>query len=91
MYDQGLDLQSAIDYSGQMCKSAIQRFEDSRAILPSFGEELDRQVALYIQGLQDWIVSTLHWSYVGTTRYFGKDGATVKQNRIVKLLPKRPL
>lgn len=35
MREQGLDLQDAVDYSGQLCKSAIQRFEDNRAILPS--------------------------------------------------------
>lgn len=37
MREQGLDLQGAVDYSGQLCKSAIQRFEDNRATLPSWG------------------------------------------------------
>ncbi|OJA10867.1 hypothetical protein AZE42_12242 [Rhizopogon vesiculosus] len=90
MDEQGLDLQSAVDYIGQLCKDTIQRFEDNRAILPSWGEEIDRQVAIYIDGLQNWIIANLHWSFE-TTRYFGKDGHVVKRNRIVKLLPKRPL
>ncbi|KAG0707378.1 isoprenoid synthase domain-containing protein [Suillus ampliporus] len=71
-------------------KGAIQRFEDSRAILPSWGEELDKQVAIYVEGLQNWIVSALHWPF-GSTRYFGKDRCAVKRDRIIKLLPKRPL
>lgn len=90
MREQGLDLQDAVDYSGQLCKSAIQRFEDNRAILPSWGEEVDRQVAIYIQGMQDLIVGTLHWSF-DSARYFGKDGETVKRERFIKLLPKIPL
>ncbi|KAG2753035.1 terpenoid synthase [Suillus brevipes Sb2] len=86
MHEQGLDLQRAIGYAGQMCKSAIQRFEDNRAILPSWGEEVDRQVAIYVQGLQDWIVANLHWSFE-STRYFGNDGQAVKRDGIIKLLP----
>ncbi|KAG2128275.1 isoprenoid synthase domain-containing protein [Suillus clintonianus] len=85
-----LDLQDAVDYSGKMCKSAMQRFEDNCAILPSWGEEVDRQVDIYVQGLQDWIIANYHWSFE-STRYFGKDGEAVKRDRIIKLLPKRPL
>ncbi|KAG1847856.1 isoprenoid synthase domain-containing protein [Suillus subalutaceus] len=90
MRERGLDLQGAVDYSGQMCKIAMQHFEDNRATLPSWGTEVDRQVAIYVQGLQDWIVANLHWSFE-STRYFGKDGQAVKQDGIVRLLPKRPL
>ncbi|KAG1868626.1 isoprenoid synthase domain-containing protein [Suillus subluteus] len=35
--EQSRDLQGAMDYAGQMCKDAIQRFETNRAILPSVG------------------------------------------------------
>ncbi|KAG2113473.1 isoprenoid synthase domain-containing protein [Suillus discolor] len=90
MHERGLDLQGAADYSGKLCKSVIQRFEDSHATLPSWGEEVDKQVAIYIQGLQDLMVGSLHW-YFDSARYFGKDGQTVKQDRFIKLLPQRPL
>jgi hypothetical protein len=90
MREQGLDLQGAVDHLGRLCKSTVQRFEDNRAILPSWGEELDRQVSVYVEGLQNWIIGSLHWSF-DSTRYFGKDGDTVKQDRIIKLLPKIPL
>ncbi|KAF9237775.1 isoprenoid synthase domain-containing protein [Melanogaster broomeanus] len=90
MHEKGLDLQSAVDYVGELCKASIQRFEEGRAMLPSWGEEVDQQVAIYVEGLQDWIVGTLHWSF-DTERYFGKEGPLVKQTRIVKLLPKRPM
>ncbi|OAX38874.1 terpenoid synthase [Rhizopogon vinicolor AM-OR11-026] len=90
MHEQGLDLQGAMEYAGQLCKDAIQRFEANRADLPSLGKEIDEQVAIYVEGLQDWIVSSLHWSF-DTNRYFGNDGHIVKQDRIVKVLPKMPL
>ncbi|KAF8442269.1 isoprenoid synthase domain-containing protein [Boletus edulis BED1] len=90
MREQGLDLQGAVDYVGALCKGTIQRFEDNRAILPLWGEELDKQVAIYVQGLQNWIVGSLHWSF-DSERYFGKEGLQVKEDRIIKLLPKRPL
>ncbi|KAG2030559.1 isoprenoid synthase domain-containing protein [Suillus americanus] len=90
MIDQGLSLQDAVDYSARLCNISLQRFEENRAIIPSWGEEVDKQVALYIQGLQNWIAGPLQWTFV-TNRYFGKDANIVKQDRTVKLIPKRPL
>ncbi|OJA14363.1 hypothetical protein AZE42_04965 [Rhizopogon vesiculosus] len=89
MHEHGLDLQGAMEYCGGLCKDTIQRFEDNRAIVPSWGKEIDEQVVIYVGGLQDWIVGSLHWSF-DSTRYFGKDGHIVKQDRIIKLLLKRP-
>ncbi|KAG0694618.1 isoprenoid synthase domain-containing protein [Suillus ampliporus] len=83
MSKQGLDLKGAVDYCGQLCKSVIQRFEENRAILPSWGEEVDKQVAIYVQGLQDWISGSLHWSF--------ESMHTVRRDRIAKLHPKKPL
>ncbi|KAG1729370.1 isoprenoid synthase domain-containing protein [Suillus lakei] len=90
MVEQGLDLQGAVDHCSQLCKKALRRFEESRAVIPSWGEEVDRQVAIYVQGLQDWIAGSLYWTFE-STRYFGKDAHIVKQDRVVKLLPKKPL
>ncbi|KAG1897167.1 isoprenoid synthase domain-containing protein [Suillus fuscotomentosus] len=90
MVKQGLDLQGAVDYCAQLCNISLQRFEENRAVLPSWGEEFDKDVAKYVEGLQNWIVGPLQWSFE-SARYFGKDAHIVKQNRVVKLLPKRPL
>ncbi|KAJ8480777.1 hypothetical protein ONZ51_g6432 [Trametes cubensis] len=85
---QGLDLQSAVDFVGGLCKQTIDAFVENQRNLPSFGPELDRDVALYVQGMQDWIVGSLHWSFM-TERYFGTSGAEIKKNRIVRLLPRK--
>ena len=55
MNEQGLDLQSAVDFVGQLCKQSIDRFIYDRSRLPSWGEKIDRDVAIYVNGLADWI------------------------------------
>ncbi|KAG5727529.1 Germacradienol/germacrene D synthase [Termitomyces sp. T112] len=88
MNEEGLDLQSAIDFVGNMCRQSIDRFVEDRANLPSWGPEIDKDVAVYVNGLADWIVGSLHWSFE-SERYFGKTGREVKANRVVNLLPRR--
>lgn len=81
-------LQSAVDYVGQLCTDTINNFELHKGLVPSWGVETDKIVVAYIQGLQDWIVGSLHWSFQ-TQRYFGLHGMVVKKNRQVRLLPLR--
>ncbi|KAF5358214.1 hypothetical protein D9756_001275 [Leucocoprinus leucothites] len=81
-------LQGAIDYVGDRCAETIDNFERHKSLLPSWGPEIDSMVASYVQGLQDWIVGSLHWSFQ-THRYFGTRGMIVKKNRHVRLLPLR--
>ncbi|KIM48679.1 hypothetical protein M413DRAFT_83524 [Hebeloma cylindrosporum] len=81
-----LSLQGAVDYVGELCKQTIDTFSTNKAELPSWGPEIDEMVARYVQGLQDWIVGSLHWSFQ-TQRYFGTEGLEVKKHRLVKLLP----
>jgi hypothetical protein len=45
----------------------------SENVLPSWGPEIDEQVKIYVDGLADWIVGSLHWSF-DSERYFGKLG-----------------
>ena len=71
-----------------MCKQSIDRFNEDRARLPSWGPEIDRDVSIYVAGLANWIVGSLHWSFE-TERYFGKSGHQVKATRTVEILPLR--
>ncbi|CCM03258.1 uncharacterized protein FIBRA_05385 [Fibroporia radiculosa] len=85
---QGLDLQGAVDFVGDLCKSSIDRFHLLRENLPSWGPEIDREVEIYVDGLADWITGSLKWSFE-SERYFGKTGLEVKRTRVVNLLPRR--
>lgn len=86
--EQGLDLQSAVDFVGDLCKQSIDRFNDDRNNLPSWGAKIDKDVNIYVNGLANWIVGSLHWSFE-SERYFGKGGKDVKASRVVTLLPRR--
>jgi hypothetical protein len=88
IYHHGMSLQEAVDYVGGLCKKSIDRFIEDRARLPSWGLEIDAQVQVYVQGLADWIVGSLHWSF-DSERYFGKKGLRIKESRIVELAPLR--
>ncbi|THH16145.1 hypothetical protein EW146_g4434 [Bondarzewia mesenterica] len=86
MEHDGLALQDAVDRVGALCKQTIDAFVENQARVPSWSPEVDRDVQLYVRGLQEWIVGSLHWSFM-TRRYFGNDGEMVKKTRFVKLLP----
>lgn len=84
---QGLSLQEAVDFVGELCKESIDRFETDRHKVPSWGPDVDRDVEIYLHGLQNWIVGSLHWSFE-STRYFGHEGAAIKKHRKIELLPR---
>ncbi|KAI0775257.1 terpenoid synthase [Trametes elegans] len=88
MHQHNIALQEAVDLVGALCKLSIDRFEEDRQRLPSWGPDIDQDVAVYVQGLQNWIVGSLHWSF-DSMRYFGREGAAIKRQRVVKLLPKQ--
>jgi len=88
MRHHGMTLQEAVDFVGDLCKKSIDRFTGDRARLPSWGPEIDAQVQTYVQGLADWIVGSLHWSF-DSERYFGRKGGQIKNGRIVELTPVR--
>ena len=88
MRHHGMTLQEAVDFVGDLCKKSIDRFTEDRARLPSWGPEIDAQVQVYVQGLADWIVGSLHWSF-DSERYFGRKGGQIKTARVVELAPVR--
>jgi hypothetical protein len=90
MHTKGLPLQDAVDYVGDMCDKSIRQFIKARRRMPSYdnGGHIDRQVAHYIRGLEDWMIGSLHWSFE-SSRYFGKDGRGVKKTRTVRLNQER--
>ena len=87
MHEQGLGPQDAVNVVGDYCKRAIDQFVHDRDNLPSWGPAIDADVRVYVDGLANWIVGSLHWSFE-TDRYFGKAGKQVKATRLVTLRPK---
>jgi len=79
-----LDLQGAVDYVEDLCQASMARFENDRRLVPSFDPQIDKLVEIYVEGLQHFIVSSLHWSFE-SERYFGRMGAEVKLHRVIPL------
>ena len=51
----GHNLQGAIDYVGDLCAQTINTFIQNRELVPKWGGKVDRDVELYVNGLQEWI------------------------------------
>lgn len=83
---EGLGMQSAVDYVGALCVESMERFQSLRAVLPSWDPVIDKQVQIYVDGLGDWMIGNLVWSFE-TERYFGKSGRTVLEGLSVDVLP----
>jgi hypothetical protein len=85
MQDRHLDVQGAFDHAGNMCIGAIKSYYEYKTKLPSYGPEIDGQVAAYTRGLESWISGNLEWSFL-TERYFGNRGQEIKKDLRVNLL-----
>ncbi|KDQ58520.1 hypothetical protein JAAARDRAFT_129042 [Jaapia argillacea MUCL 33604] len=88
MREKGLSLQGAVDFVASMTMQSIDRFYENCTALPSWGPEIDDQVRVYVDGLANWIIGSLHWSFE-SERYFLKEGRNIKSSRVVTLLPRQ--
>ncbi|KIO32334.1 hypothetical protein M407DRAFT_214286 [Tulasnella calospora MUT 4182] len=86
MNELGLDVQGAVDHVGDMIRQRIDQYVMEKYCVPSWGEEVDAQVAKYVEGLESWVIGVLHWSF-DSERYFGAKHEQIKKDRIVTLLP----
>ena len=93
-----MSLQQAADYAGEMIRTRIGIIQDCRVQLPSFNEllksghhdssesnyDIDKDVKVYIQSLEYWIIGHIYWSFA-TKRYFGSKHREVERSLVVKL------
>jgi alpha-muurolene/germacrene-A/gamma-muurolene synthase len=86
MNQRDLTINEAIDYVAELSEKLMNQFVETREKVPSWGEEIDKEMSIYLDGLQHWMIGILNWSFL-TERYFGKAVADVKESRIVRLAP----
>lgn len=86
MKEQNLDLQGAIDWLECYAARVHESFLANITNLPSWGEDVDRRVRIYIDGLGQWVRGNDDWSFE-SGRYFGDKGPLVRSTRIMRLLP----
>lgn len=82
---QGKTQTEAYDCVDQLMKDRYHTWYLALAGLPMWGEDIDKQVQVYIQGCQNMVVANLNWSF-RTERYFGKDHWSVRRTRMVPLV-----
>ncbi|KIK69148.1 hypothetical protein GYMLUDRAFT_152409 [Collybiopsis luxurians FD-317 M1] len=81
-----MDLAGAVDRVNELTHRTIDQFMELKASLPSWGEQIDKDIAVYIKGMESWMVGLIFWS-LQTERYFGKSTQAVRETRLVALLP----
>ncbi|KZS92156.1 terpenoid synthase [Sistotremastrum niveocremeum HHB9708] len=68
----GFPIQEAIDWIAGRREGVARKFFEIRDEVPSWGADLDKQVAGYIDGLGYWIRGNFEWC-LETDRYFSKE------------------
>ncbi|RDX52874.1 terpenoid synthase [Lentinus brumalis] len=81
------DLCGAMEWIGDHHKTLVDRFLAQYNKLPTWGSDLDAEVARYVHGLGNWVRANDAWSFE-SQRYFGLDGLDIAEGRWVALLPK---
>lgn len=87
MKEKNLSLQRAVDFVGEMVFDCMRQFEVDKSNLPSWGPEIDLQVAEYVRGMESWVVGSFEWSFA-SERYFGREHLTIKRTREVTVWPR---
>lgn len=86
MYRKRLGLQEAVHWIGSWHDQVVRDFMEARANLPSWGPEIDTQVARYVEALEYTVRGVDAWSFE-TQRYFGTRGPEVQRTLELYMLP----
>lgn len=90
MHNYGTNLSGAMEWISDLHDEIVEHFLLlSHQVIrhegfPSFGPEIDDQLARYIDGLGQWIRGHDEWNFA-SGRYFGSKGLEIQQSRLVSL------
>ncbi|KAF3763838.1 terpenoid synthase [Cryphonectria parasitica EP155] len=87
MAEQGMDVQSAVNWAGRLHSTMTDRFNELFSQLSRCGGLFDEEVKSYMKGVGQWVGGNVQWSFEGE-RYFGKRGLEVMKTRSLCLTPK---
>lgn len=79
-HERKLSLQDAVNETARMHDEEVKLFTVLEKLLPSFGEETDRELLRFIAVLRSWITANYDWSFHDTGRYkMPTEEVTVKE------------
>jgi hypothetical protein len=84
--NKNITVQASLEYVMGMIESAIARFFEECANVPSFGPEIDPKVQAYIKGVELYLSGSVFW-HLDCERYFGPRVQHVKDTLMVELRP----
>lgn len=87
MHEFDMPLLEAMEWIEKRADEVKTKFLDRVKHIPSWGEQVDAQVAEYIDQMGNFIYANNFWSFE-SARYFGSVGLEVQKTRYVPLLPK---
>ena len=79
-----MSLQEAMDYVGELHRSALRDYIENKKLIPSFGAEVDRDIRAYVRNMDDWVIGNLEWHF-RSKRYLGDDNERVRESRVVTI------
>lgn len=80
-----LSIQQVFDEAGYMIIERYNDFQRLRSELPSWGDEIDKQVNQFVDALALGIIANAVWSFE-TPRYFGNEREFIKRTRRLTLM-----
>ncbi|KAF9490782.1 terpenoid synthase [Pleurotus eryngii] len=86
MKSKAMGIQEAVDHVGVHFQQIMDIYMESKSRLPSWGPEVDANIARYVEALGHWAKGNLDWSFE-TQRYFGAEHLEVMATRVVTLRP----
>jgi hypothetical protein len=102
----GQSPQEAFDTVGNLLEERYQYWQSAIEQLPSWGPEIDVNVARYIQGIQNVVQANITWRYEIVTenetnemltcnsfrsgRYFGKQAPEIRRTRMIDVMVNPP-
>ena len=86
MNEQKIDVQGAMNWIECYALRVHDSFLQNVADLPSWGEDVDRRIRIYIDGLGQWVRGNDDWTFE-SRRYFGDKGLEIQKTRLMTLLP----
>ncbi|TFK47567.1 terpenoid synthase [Heliocybe sulcata] len=88
MQEKDTDVQWALHWVRQYYRRITSQFLRDKEMLPSWGNDVDKQIARYVEGLGNWARGHDQWCFE-TERYFGTGALEIQEERWIEMLPKR--
>jgi len=64
MHERGYTIQRAFDHTDEIVQSCIKQYQSAQVHLPNWGEQVDKIVQKYMEGIEDECRGNLEWRRV---------------------------